>query len=286
MTDFYRYRVGEAAVTAFHEGGLRRPLDASFVRNAPFAAVQAALRTAFLPTDALPITFTTLLVEIGGRRVLIDAGFGDAGPPTTGGTLRGLAAVGVARSAIDTVLISHMHVDHVTDLRLKDGTLAYPEARLLVPEREWAYWTDPGRRAAAPEAAQAGFAAVERAVGADAGRFERYAWDDEVVPGIRALPAPGHTPGHTAFMVASGGERLLVLSDVTNHPALFVANPGWVAAFDIDPEETLVTRARLLGQAADEGLRVAFYHAPFPATGHVARTPTGFAFVPAQWGSD
>jgi glyoxylase-like metal-dependent hydrolase (beta-lactamase superfamily II) len=286
MTDFYRYRVGEAVVTAFHEGGIRRPLDPGFVPNAPFEAVQAALAAAFLPTDALPITFTTLLVEIGGRRVLIDTGFGDSGPPSTGGTLRGLAAAGVARDAIDTVLISHMHGDHIIGLRLKDGTLAYPKARILVQEREWAHWTDPQKQAAAPEAAKAGFAAVERAIGGDAERFARYAWDEEVVPGIRAIAAPGHTPGHTAFEITSNGETLLVLSDVTNHPALFVANPGWVAAFDADPDETLATRARLLGRAADERLRVAFFHAPFPATGHVARTGTGFAFVPAQWGLD
>lgn len=286
MTEFYRYRVGDAVVTAFHEGGVRRPLDASFVPNAPLDAVQAALKAAFLPTDAVPITFTTLLVEIGGRRVLIDTGFGDSGPPTTGGTLRGLEAAGVAREAIDTVLLSHMHGDHVTGVRLKDGTLAYPKARILVQEQEWAHWTDPAKRAAAPEGAKAGFAAVERAIGSDADRFERYAWDDEVVPGIRAVAAPGHTPGHTVFLVTSGNETLFVLSDVTNHPALFVANPGWVAAFDNDPEQTLATRARILGRAADEGLRVAFFHAPFPATGHVARTQTGFAFVPAQWGLD
>ena len=102
---------------------------------------------------------------------------------------------------------------------------------------------------------------MERAFGPDRDRIERYAWDTEVVPGIRALGTPGHTPGHTSFLVTSGADSLLVLSDVTNHPALF-------------------------GRAADEGLRVALYHAPFPATGHVARTATGYEFVPAQWGLD
>ena len=286
MTTFYRYKVGEATVTAFHEGGIRRPLAEGFVRNAPLEAVQAALKSAFLPPDTVPITFTTLLVEIAGERVLIDTGFGDSGPPTTGGTVRGLAAAGVQRTAIDAVLFSHLHIDHVTGTRLKDGTLAYPNARLLVPEADWAYWTDPDAREAAPDAAKAGFDAVEKALGPDRERIERSAWDTEVVPGIRALAAPGHTPGHTVFMIASGGDRLLVMSDVAHHPALFVRNPDWEAVFDVDPAETRATRHRLLGQAADEGLRVAFYHAPFPATGHIARTATGYEFVPSQWGLD
>jgi glyoxylase-like metal-dependent hydrolase (beta-lactamase superfamily II) len=112
-----------------------------------------------------------------------------------------------------------------------------------------------------------------------------FAWDREIRPGLTALPAPGHTPGHTVFLLQSGEARLLHMSDVTNHPALFVRHPDWSAVFDIDADQARATRRRLLDRAADERLQVAFYHAPFPATGHVARAGDGYAFVPVQWGA-
>jgi glyoxylase-like metal-dependent hydrolase (beta-lactamase superfamily II) len=110
-----------------------------------------------------------------------------------------------------------------------------------------------------------------------------FVWDDEVVPGVTALDAKGHTPGHTAFMIGSGVDRLLMISDVTNHPALFFTNPDWAASFDMDAHDARKTRHRVLDLAASERLRIAGYHLPFPATGYVERQGTGFRFAPAQW---
>ncbi|KAB1074222.1 MBL fold metallo-hydrolase [Methylobacterium planeticum] len=281
----YRYRLGAATLTALHEGTLARPLEASFIPNAPIEAVRAAMAQAFLPTDRLDITFTTLLIEAGGHRILVDTGFADNGPPGTGGTLRGLAAAGIERAAIDTVVMSHFHLDHVLGLRLKDGSLTYPNAEVLVPEAEWAFWMDEAAAARAPERLRPNFAAVRRIFGSGGPRVTRFGWDREIRPGLTALPAPGHTPGHTVFLLESEGARLLHLSDVTNHPALFVRHPDWSAVFDIDADQARATRRTLLDRAAGERLQVAFYHAPFPATGHVARAGDGYAFVPVQWGA-
>ncbi|GJD53400.1 Ribonuclease BN [Methylobacterium crusticola] len=279
----YRFAVGDAGVAALHEGSLSRPLDAGFVRNASLDAVQAALERAFLPKDALPITFTPLLLTLGGRRVLIDAGFADSGPPGTGGTLRGLAALGVAPEAVDAVVISHFHPDHILGLRRKDGALAYPNARILVPEPEWRFWMEDARMADPPEALKANLGAVRKVFGGDV-KVERYAWKSEVLPGLTALDTPGHTPGHTSFLLESAGRRLLVTSDVTNHPALFVRNPDWSALFDMDADQARATRHRVLAMAAAERLPVAFYHAPFPAGGHIVRAGSGYELVPLQWG--
>lgn len=281
----YRYPVGEALVTAFHEGTLGLPLKEGFVVNAPLPEVQGALEAAFLSPSRLDITFTVLLVEHRGHRILVDAGFGDSGPPGTGGTLRGLAALGIDRGSIDTVVMSHMHMDHVLGLRLKDGSLAYPNAEVLVPSAEWAYWSDEGEASRASDRLKANFEAVRRIFGAGGPKRSLYEWDRELRPGFTALPAPGHTPGHTVFLLESAPARLMLVSDVTNHPALFVRHPDWSAVFDMDAAQARATRHRLLDRAAADRLQLAFYHAPFPATGHVRKEGAGYELVPVQWGA-
>jgi glyoxylase-like metal-dependent hydrolase (beta-lactamase superfamily II) len=112
---------------------------------------------------------------------------------------------------------------------------------------------------------------------------KHYEMDKEIVPGLTSIAAPGHTPGHTAYMLSSGSGRLLILSDTANHPALFVRNPDWSAVFDMDADQARATRHKMLDMASSERAQVAFYHAPFPATGHIAKDGSGFRFVPVQW---
>lgn len=280
--NFYRYKVGDAELTAVHEGTVPRPLDASFVRNAPLDQVQAALDKAFLPADRLNITFTPLLVTTGGKRVLIDTGFGDNGPGTTGGLYRGLPGAGIDPKAVDVVLMSHFHIDHIAGLRLKNGELAYPNAEIMVPEAEYAFWMDDAKMSAAPEGLKPNFGVVRRALNGT--KPTMYGDGKEIAPGLTAVSTPGHTPGHTSYVLASGGAKLFIMSDITNHPALFVRNPDWSAVFDMDADQARATRHRVLDMVAADKLQVAFYHAPFPATGHVAKAGSGYEFVPVQWG--
>lgn len=283
-TSFYRYKVGDIEVTAFHEGTGPRPLDAQFVRNAPLDQVQGALAKAFLPTDKLNITFTALALKTGGKTVVIDTGFADNGSPMQGGLYRNLPAAGIDPKSVDVVVFSHFHGDHINGGRLKDGALAYPNAQMMVPEPEWRFWMDDSRMASAPDGMKPNFQAVRRVFGPEAAKVEKFAWGKEIVPGVTALEAPGHTPGHTIFAVQSGNGRLMVVSDITNHPALFVRNPDWSAVFDMDADMARTTRRRVLDMAASEKMQLAFYHAPFPATGFIAKDGNGFEFVPAQWG--
>ncbi|HEY8567277.1 MAG TPA: MBL fold metallo-hydrolase [Beijerinckiaceae bacterium] len=282
---FYRFKVGDFTVTAFHEGINNRPLDAGFVKNAPLEDVQKAAERAFLPKDRLPISFTTLLVNTGRNLVLIDTGFGDNGAASVGGTWRNLRAAGVEPGQIDTVIISHFHGDHITGVRLKDGSDAFPNAQVVVPTAEWAFWMDDAKMSAAPDAMKGAFQLVRRQFGPIQAKVGRYESGKEVVPGITALDASGHTPGHSIFAITSGNGRLLAVSDITNHPALFVRNPDWAAVFDMDADQARATRRRVLDMAASEKMQLAFYHAPFPAAGHVVKDGNGYEFVPVQWSS-
>ena len=278
-----RFQLGELTVTLIHDGHARRPLDAGFVRSVPIEQVRAALEAAFQPTDTLWIPFTSVVVDTGDRLVAIDTGNGDSGAPGTGLWRAGLEAAGYRPEEIELVLVSHFHGDHINGIRLKDGTPVFPNARILVPEAEWAFWMDDGQMSRAPEAMRGAFQNVRRVFGPEAEKVERFAGERELAPGITAVPALGHTPGHHAFRLTSGGQSLLVWSDTTNKPELFVRNPDWQVVFDMDGSRAAETRRRLLDMLAAERMPVVGYHFPFPAIGFVAQEGTGYRYVPAFW---
>lgn len=279
---FYRYKVGDITVTAINDGFARRPLE-GFIRNAELADVKKAMAQSFLPDDALNISFTTLAIQNGGKLTLIDTGNGDSGAPTSGRWMANFKAAGFDPKDVSTIAFSHFHGDHINGFRLKDGTAVFPNAEVMVPAAEWAFWMDDARMNAAPEAMKGAFANVRRAFAPVAKDVKQFEAGKEILPGITSVAAYGHTPGHTTFTLASGGKSLMVMSDTSNHPALFVKNPDWSAIFDQDPDMARATRRKLLDMVSADKMQVAFYHAPFPATGYIAKSGTGFEMVPVQW---
>lgn len=279
----YRYKVGSYELTAVNDGVWNRALDDKFVKNAAFADVQQAAAAAYLPADTLPIPFTTLIINTGSKLIAIDTGTGGQLAPTAGTLGANLAAAGIDPKAVDTVLISHFHPDHINGLKTKDNVQVFANAEILVPQVEWAYWMDDAKMGTAPEGLQGNFRNVRRVFGDIQGKVAKFEWGKEVAPGITAVAAPGHTPGHTAFTIASGNAAMLVLSDTTNHPALFVRHPEWHAVFDMDGALAADNRKKLLDRAVADKMLVQGYHFPFPASGYIARDGAGFALVPVQW---
>ena len=279
---FYKYKVGDITVTAINDGFFNRPLE-GFIRNAELPAVQSAMSAAFLPTNAVPIPFNTLVVETGGKVVLLDTGNGNVGAPTSGTWMTNFKAAGFDPAKVDSVVISHFHGDHINGIRLRDGSAVFPNAEIQVPTPEWAFWMSDERMNAAPEAMRGGFQNARRVFAPIAANVKRFEPGAEVAPGVTSMAAFGHSPGHTVFVVSSGNAKLTYMADVTNHPALFVRNPDWSAIFDMDADAARATRRRLLDMAASEKTRVHFYHAPFPSNGFIAKDGNGFQLVPAQW---
>lgn len=281
---FYRYRLGDCTLTAINDGVWQRPMEDDFVRNVPAAAVKQALIDAFMPVNGkLPLPFTALVVDTGGKRVLIDTGTGGQIAPTARLFDANLAAAGIDAKSIDVVLISHFHPDHINGIKTKDGAPVFPNAEIAVPAAEWNYWMDDAHLAGASDTQRLYLLNARRIFRNIAGDVRRFAGEREVAPGITAIAAPGHTPGHTAFAVAAGGETMLVLSDTANHPWLFVRHPEWQPVFDMDGPLAVATRKRLLDRAAADRMLVQGYHFPFPACGHIARNGRGFEFIPVQW---
>jgi len=275
-----RVDLGAVQVTMLNDGFFARPLDAGFVKNVPLADVQAALTAAGLPADRIEIPLNPLVADVGGQRVLFDAGIGEFGPPTTGRLLENMAKAGIAPASVTAVVISHFHGDHINGLRNKAGAPVFPNAKIYVPEPEWNWWMDDARMAAAPEAMQGAFGATRRVFGNMRDSVIKFKPGVEVVPGVRSLPAHGHTPGHTVFTIEGGTRRLMFWADTTNVAALFVRNPDWAVMFDMDAEAARQTRRQISEKVVNENLLLAGYHLPGAAIGTLVRRGGGYDFIP------
>jgi len=279
----YRYRIGTFELTALYDGIWYRPITDKFIRNAPFAEVESALAEAFMPADKLATPFTTLIVNTGRKVVLIDTGTGGQIAPSAGVLRDNLAAAGLDPKAVDLIVISHFHPDHINGIKDKDNDLVFPNAEITVPEAEWNFWMDDANMNAAAADLKLTFRNQRRIFSGIAKNITRFKTGAEVAPGIVTLAAPGHTPGHTVVAIHSGDQSLLVLGDTAQHPAVFARHPDWQAAFDIDGGAAVATRKKLFDRAAADRMLVTGYHFPFPACGHLIKTASGYEHVPVEW---
>jgi glyoxylase-like metal-dependent hydrolase (beta-lactamase superfamily II) len=279
----YRYALGGYQLTALYDGIWNLPIDGAFVRNASGAAVNKALAAAFLTPNVLPISFTALLVNTGAKLVLIDTGTAGQITDSAGFMNANLAAAGVSPNAIDTVVISHFHPDHIDGIKTKDGEKVFANAEILVSEPEWKFWMDDGHMSRATGAVHRYFLNARRIFKDIAKEVRPFKPGAEVVPGIVSVPAFGHTPAHAAFAIHSGGKSMLAMSDTAREPWLFVRHPEWQPTYDMDGPLAVKTRKAMLDRAATDRMLVEAYHFPFPACGHIAKRGAGYELVPAMW---
>jgi glyoxylase-like metal-dependent hydrolase (beta-lactamase superfamily II) len=286
---FYRYKVGEAQVNVISDGVSTFPLGDTLVLNAKKDEVSAALDKAFLPKDKMSVHFSPLVINTGGKLVVIDTGNGPAAFASSKGNVgqfaSNLTAAGFDPKNIDMVVISHFHGDHVNGLLTADGAAAFPNAEVLVPATEWKFWMDDGEMSRATGDRMTGLFKNNRRV-FEAGLKKKvtpYEWGKDVAPGLLAVDSTGHTPGHTSYVLSSGSDKVFIQSDVTNHPALFVANPGWHLMFDQDPALAEKTRRKVYDMLVADRMRVQGFHYPFPANGYVEKDGNGYRLVPAPW---
>ena len=215
-----------------------------------------------------------LTINSGGARILADVGFGDDGPPGMGGTLRGLASLGLSPADIDIVFLTHFHGDHIAGFFAPAGEPVYANATYVTMQSEWDEWM--GRWAASSADADqqnlARFKALRH-------RFQFVGAGDEIAPGVTVFEMAGHTLGHAGLLVESGGERLLHVVDLLHQHFQF-ANLDWHFSFDSDPVQAVQTRRRVLQHCADEDLLTLFYHLDFPGLGKVTREDGTFVWHP------
>jgi glyoxylase-like metal-dependent hydrolase (beta-lactamase superfamily II) len=283
VAEAHRYKVGDIEVTVVPDGFRMVPLD-NYIINASKEEINAALAAAGFPPDQVKNTYCPIVVTTAGKRVLFDTGVGEGQvAPSKGerGTLNGnLAVAGIDRTSIDVVVISHFHADHVNGLLDAANKPAFPKAEIKVPEVEWKFWMDDGEMSRASKGRMSElFQNNRRVFDALARKVTPYAWNKEVAPGVTAVGTPGHSIGHTSYVVSSGGDSVYVQSDVTNVPYLFAAHPGWRAFFDQDPPQAEATRRRVYDMLVADKMKVQGFHHPFPGLGRVEKHGDGYRVV-------
>jgi glyoxylase-like metal-dependent hydrolase (beta-lactamase superfamily II) len=276
----YHRRVGGIVITAINDGFLDATVDV--LRNISEDEARRILADSFRPARRTAVN--TFLIYSAGRLALLDTGSGTYLQATTGKVLANIKAAGVDPAAIDTVLLTHVHPDHSGGLTdMATGRRNYPNAELVLHENELAHWLDDARMAQGSER--------EKKLFFQAGREQVMPYQDrwrpftegEVFPGVTAIPRPGHTPGHTTYVVSSGGEQLLIWADTVHVPEVQTARPEVCMDFDVDKDLAAASRAKVFDMAATDRLLVTGMHLHFPGFSHLVRSGTGYRLIPAAW---
>jgi glyoxylase-like metal-dependent hydrolase (beta-lactamase superfamily II) len=286
MPGFHRYKIGDAECIALYDGVWEKAHDKTFFSNATVAETKQALAAAGFTTRFVTIPITAYVIRLGGKLVLCDAGGGDQVQAynrksrfTSGRMLANMRAAGIDPAQIETILISHFHPDHIFGLLEKNTNApVFPHAEIIVSAAEYKWWTDQSLICRLP-AARRPLAQRIQAVIPSWKNVLPVEGEDEVVPGISFVSAPGHTPGHTAFHISSGKDQLMISSDAAYVPALCATHPGWHGAFDQDGALAEASRRKLLDRVVADGMMICGSHFPWPGLCRIARDGDGYALT-------
>jgi glyoxylase-like metal-dependent hydrolase (beta-lactamase superfamily II) len=276
----YHRKIGDIVVTAISDGYLDG--DLSVMRNVDLEKANQALREAFRPARRTSVN--AFLIHSKGRLAIVDTGSGNYLQPTAGFVQRNLVAAGIDPKSIDTVLLTHMHPDHSAGLTdMSNGQRLFPNAELVMHENEPPHWFDDSAMAKADERSRKLYFLAGREQILPYKDRTRLFRQGEVFPGVTAVPSLGHTPGHTAFLVASGNDQLMIWGDTVHVPEVQTAFPDAGMAFDTDLAAAAASRKRMFDRVSADGILVAGMHLHFPAFSRLARRGDAYALCPENW---
>lgn len=281
---YYRLMLGSFEVTALYDGAI--DLDEKLLKSIAKRDIQRLLARQFLKGPKVQTAVNAYLVNTGNKLVLVDAGAAKLFGPGLGNIVDNLKAAGYSPEQVDTVLVTHLHGDHVNGLVTAEGKAVFTKAEVWSAKADNDFWLSEEIAAKAPTEAQ-GFFKMARDAAAPylaAGKWKTFDSDRELLAGVSSVDTHGHTPGHASYLFQSGDQRLLILGDLVHNHAVQFARPEVAIEFDVDPKQAVITRKRIFFQAAKEKLMVAGMHLPFPGIGHVRKeTAGGYAWVPAEF---
>lgn len=277
---WYRFNIGDFNATIVSDGELTFESCTSEFPEAPVAEVSKLLDREFLPNAPLVLQENALVLDTGKRVILFDTGFGEV--PlfgTASGQLpKNLLKAGIKPEDIDTVILTHIHPDHAWGLTNAEGRKTFPNAEVFVSKTDFDFWTDEAK--VNDENMGAFVQGARKAILPYKDRLTLIEKNGEFLPGISALSFPGHTLGHTSYLIQSGGQAFLNLGDICHHYALLFPNPRWKYKWDIDADMAVQSRLKCFDMAASEKLTLLGFHFPFPGIGGIQREGQGFRYVP------
>jgi glyoxylase-like metal-dependent hydrolase (beta-lactamase superfamily II) len=282
---YYRMQLGQFEITALFDGRVK--LDTQLLRDVQPVDLNRLLARQFVGNPKMATAINAYLINTGSRLVLVDSGAGTLLGPADGHVVANLKASGYDPSQVDVVLITHMHGDHIGGLNDAAGRPVYSDANIFVAKAESDFWLSEKNAENAPEQKKRNFE-MARTVAAPYlanGKWQTFVPGRELVPGIRAMDAKGHTPGHTAYIVESDTQKMVIWGDVVHAYAVQFAKPNVSIDFDTDRQQAVLTRRELMREIAADGSFVAGMHLPFPGIGHIR--PEGkesYAWVSVEFG--
>ena len=281
---WYRMMLGSFEITALSDGTVALPVD-KLLTNIAAERTQALLARSYLKPP-VETSVNGYLINTGSKLVLIDTGAAGLFGPTLGKLVANLKASGYQPEQVDEIYVTHMHPDHVGGLMAGDKP-AFPNAVVRAATREGEYWLSKANLDAAPQEAKGFFQGAMASLNpyVAAGKFKPFDGETELAPGIRALPSPGHTPGHTIYAVESQGNRLVVWGDLMHVAAVQFPQPSATMQFDVDSKAAAPQRQKNYADAAKKGYYVAIAHVAFPGIGKLRADGRGYVWVPANYSS-
>lgn len=280
---FYRFKLGTAECTIVSDGQLPLGNPSTAFLNISKDEIARELHDNFLPAGNAVLEQNVLVANFGDRVVLFDTGMGTDAlfGASTGKLLTTLREAGIDPANVDAVVMSHAHIDHCGGLIADDGSHNFPNAEYFIGEADFNYWTDDAKIPANYPARPHFLNQARKNLLPVKDRIHFYKDGEEILPGITALSAPGHTVSHTIFMVNSGNQQLCYIGDLAHHPVLLLEHPRTQFAYDTDPVQSGESRVRMLDMLAANRVPLLAYHFAWPGIGHVAKEGDGFRYFPA-----
>lgn len=272
---YFRMMLGDFEITAINDGTLDLPVDKLLKENQPGQVAQALKHNHLhLPLET---SVNAYLINTGAKLVLVDTGAAGVFGPTAGRLLANFKATGYKPEQVDEIYITHRHGDHIGGLTV-DGKPVFPNAVVRLDKRDAEYLTTAPAAGKAPDGVQL---AAKPYV--DSGRLKPFDGATDLVPGVRAQPAYGHTPGHTIYVAESKGQKMVFGGDSMHVASVQFPDPTVTINFDSDSSKAMPERQKLYADAAKEGYYLAFTHVSFPGIGHVRPDGKGYTWVPVNY---
>ncbi|MEL7005486.1 MAG: MBL fold metallo-hydrolase [Bacteroidota bacterium] len=282
----YHFRIGEIEATALSDGQTLFPAYPSYAINANEEEVQATLKNHFFSTNLYRLQCTILHLKVSEKSILIDTGAGNTLGNDLGNLDANLRRAGIDPDEITDILLTHCHLDHIGGLMINNEA-AFTNAIIHLSDKEWSFWSSKSIDLSGMPLDQSFrdnfIRAARNNLNPLADRIKTFRFNEEVISGIQAINAVGHSPGHTNYLIKSGEESLLHTGDIFHHNGFDLDHPKWATAFDQDIKKAYQTRKMVLDMASVDRIFLASYHMPFPSIGHVFKKGNSYGWVPSQW---